>query len=128
MNPTPLAASRASVVNRTHRVVRERARTMQAQRNLNRSLWVPVLIASALVMMLISAFWLVFDEYEIFADSTTDARFHLPILLIWFLPVTGALLITALVRRSRSGSNPVPVHAGSGHAVADAATGQQENR
>ena len=119
MNTTPLAASRASVVNRTHRVVRERARTMQAQRSRNRSLWAPVLIASSLVIMLISAFWLMFDEYEIYADATTDARFHLPILLIWFLPVTGALLIIALLRRSRSSSISIPVHA---------VTGQQENR
>jgi H+/Cl- antiporter ClcA len=95
---------RASVVNRTHRVVRERARVMQAQRNFNRSLFAPILIASSLIIMIVCACWFMFDEYEIFADATTDARFHLPILLIWFLPLTGALLIVALVRRAKSGS------------------------
>ena len=46
-------------------------------------------------------FWIMFDEYEL---SPSEIRFHLPLLLIWFLPVTGALLIVALVRRIRSRS------------------------
>jgi cytochrome bd-type quinol oxidase subunit 2 len=103
-NPIASTTVRTSVVNRTHRVVRERARAMQAQRSRNRSLFAPILIASSLIIMIVSACWFMFDEYEMFADATTDARFHLPILLIWFLPVTGALLIVALVRRAKSGS------------------------
>ncbi len=103
-NPVASTTVRASVVNRTHRVVRERARVMQAQRSRNRSLFAPILIASSLMLIIVSACWFMFDEYEMFADATTDARFHLPILLIWFLPVTGALLIVALVRRAKSGS------------------------
>jgi len=45
-----------------------------------------------------------FDEYEMLADNALDSKFHLPILLIWFLPVTGALLIVALLKRFK-GSN-----------------------
>lgn len=104
-NPLATTTVRASVVNRTHRVVRERARVMQAQRSRNRSLWAPILIASSLVILLISAVWAMFDEYELMADSAVDNRFHLPILLIWFLPVTGALLIVALMKRFQSGSS-----------------------
>jgi cytochrome bd-type quinol oxidase subunit 2 len=104
-NPFPAPSHRESVVNRTHRVVRERARTLQAQRSRNRALLVPLLVASALVLIMVSAFWLMFDEYELTPATIADSRFHLPILLIWFLPVTCALLIIALLRRvnSRSG-------------------------
>jgi uncharacterized integral membrane protein len=98
------SSMRTSVVNRTHRVVRERARTMQAQKSRNRALWAPILVASSLIIVLISAFWLMFDEYEMLADNATDGKFHLPILLIWFLPVTGALLIMAVMKRFKSGS------------------------
>ena len=104
-SPFQVPVPRASVVNRTHRVVRERARTMQAQRSRNRALLVPLLIASSLVIILISAFWLMFDEYNLTPATIADSRFHLPILLIWFLPVTGALLIIALVRRLHSRSD-----------------------
>lgn len=104
-NPVTSTTVRASVVNRTHRVVRERARVMQAQRSRNRSLWAPILIASSLVILLVGAVWAMFDEYEILADSAVDNRFHLPILLIWFLPVTGALLIVALMKRFKAGDS-----------------------
>ena len=99
MNPVSTEPNRSSVVNRTHRVVRERARSLQARRSRNRALLVPLAIASSLVVILITTFWIMFDEYEL---SPSDVRFHLPLLLIWFLPVTGALLIVALVRRVRS--------------------------
>ena len=99
MIPVSNESARASVVNRTHRVVRERARSMQARRSRNRALLVPLAVASSLVIILITTFWIMFDEYEL---SPSDVRFHLPLLLIWFLPVTGALMIVALVRRVRS--------------------------
>lgn len=91
---------RGSVIGRTHRVVRERARDLQVRRSRNRSLLLPVLVASSLIIILVSAFWVILDEYEI--APVGDSRFQLPILLIWFLPVTGALLIVALLRRFRT--------------------------
>ncbi|SFS07969.1 hypothetical protein SAMN05421771_1413 [Granulicella pectinivorans] len=103
-NPIASTTVRASVVNRTHRVVRERARVMQAQKSRNRSLWAPILVASSLIIMIVCACWFMFDEYEMLADNALDSKFHLPILLIWFLPVTGALLIVALLKRFK-GSN-----------------------
>ena len=39
------ATANASVVNRTHRVVRERARVMQAQRSMMRGLLLPMLLS-----------------------------------------------------------------------------------
>jgi zinc transporter ZupT len=109
-NPIVSTEVRTAVVNRTHRVVRERARVMQAQRSRNRALWAPILVASSLVIVLISAFWLMFDEYEMLADNATDGKFHLPILLIWFLPVTGALLIMAVMKRFKSASGNSSLH------------------
>lgn len=97
---------RASVINRTHRVVRERARILQARRSRNRALLAPMAVASALVLILVSAFWFMFDEYELSPTEFADARFHLPILLIWFLPVTCALLIVALLRRASNQGVP----------------------
>ena len=94
---------RGSVTSRTHRVVRAQAKTMQARRSRNRALFLPLLIASSMVIILVFAFWVTFDEYELVPTGVPDARFQLPVLLMWFLPVTGALLIVALLRRFRAG-------------------------
>ena len=95
---------RASVINRTHRVVREQARRIQERRSRVRALMAPLLVASSLVIILASAFWLTMDEYDAVATGVPDSRFQLPILLMWFLPVTGALLIVALLQRFRAPS------------------------
>ena len=44
--PTLSAAARASLVNRTHRVVRERAQVMADRRSRIRSLWLPIAVCS----------------------------------------------------------------------------------
>lgn len=49
--------ARASVVNRTHRVVRERATVMQERRSHARSLMVPLAICSALLILLVVVVW-----------------------------------------------------------------------
>jgi hypothetical protein len=102
--PNMNAAARASMVNRTHRVVRERAQKMQAYRSRVRSLWIPLTICSALLLMICSAVWTVLDGYELIPMGVPDSSDQFLILFFWFFPVSMALLLTVLFRRMRSRS------------------------
>ncbi len=97
--PTMSAAARASLVNRTHRVVRERAQTMAAQRSKIRSLWLPIAVASGLLIILCTAVWSLLDEYELSPTGIPDASDQFLVLLLWFLPVSMALLTIVGFRR-----------------------------
>lgn len=94
-------SARASTVNRTHRVVRERAKKMQAHRSRVRSLWIPLTVCSALLLMICSAVWTVLDGYELTQIGIPDSSDQFLVLLLWFLPVSMALLVTVLFRRMR---------------------------
>jgi hypothetical protein len=103
--PNLNVAARASMVNRTHRVVRERAKKMQAYRSHLRSLWIPLTLCSAFLLMICSAVWTVLDGYELIPIGVPDSSDQFLILLLWFFPVSMALLLTVLFRRMRSRSN-----------------------
>lgn len=94
-------AARASVVNRTHRVVRERAGMMAARRSHVRSLMIPAVVSSALLLILSIAGWRVLDQYDLNPNGMPDASSQLFVLLLWFLPVSMALLAMVLFRRLR---------------------------
>ena len=101
-------AARSSRVNRTHRVVRERARAMQANRSRMRGLLLPLLLCSSLMILLFSACWMVLEQYELLSvESTpsTASSHHLTLLLLWFLPVSVALGASVWFRRSRNQSD-----------------------
>jgi hypothetical protein len=83
-------AAGASLVNRTHRIVRERARQMTARRDRIRSLMVPLAVSAALLLILGTAVWTLFDEYELAPNGAVN-RSEL-VLLLWFLPLSVALL------------------------------------
>ncbi len=104
---SPPAASNR--VNRTHRVVRERARAMQANRSRMRGLLLPLLLCSSLMILLFAAFWMVLEQYELIsAESTQGASassHHMFLLLLWFLPVSCALMAMVWFRRSRDQSD-----------------------
>jgi len=85
-------SARASLVNRTHRVVRERARQMSSRRNRIRSLMAPLAISAAMLVILVTAVWTLFDEYELAPTGVLDSSDQFMVLLLWFLPVSGALL------------------------------------
>lgn len=104
MLPKMNVAASASMVNRTHRVVRERAKKVQAYRSRLRSLWIPLTICSALLLMICSAVWTVLDGYELMPIGVPDSSDQFLILLLWFFPVSMALLLTVLFRRMRSRS------------------------
>ncbi|WP_188760613.1 hypothetical protein [Edaphobacter acidisoli] len=94
-------AARAAVVNRTHRVVRERAGMMAARRSRVRSLMIPAAVSSSLLLILSVAGWRVLEQYDLNPNGIPDASNQLFILLLWFLPVSMALLAMVLFRRIR---------------------------
>ena len=105
------ANARAAVVNRTHRVIRERATAMQARKRTVRDLMVPVAICSALLLLIASAVWTVADEglagwegglWKRVLQFGEEAGSSISILLIWFLPLTVITAAIVLLRRNRS--------------------------
>jgi len=99
--PKMNTSARASTVNRTHRVVRERAKMMQARRSRVRSLWIPLALCSALLLMICSAVWTVLDGYELTPMGVPDSSDQFLVLALWFFPVSMALLVMAWFRRTR---------------------------
>jgi hypothetical protein len=96
------AGARAVVVNRTHRVVREEALTLRAQRGRSRSLWFPLAMFSALMLTACYSIWAVLDGYDITPSGIPDASDQMMILLLWSLPVTALLLGLVWLRRGRA--------------------------
>ena len=104
----PLSGARAEVVNRTHRVVRERARTIAVRRQHGRTLWIPLAVCSVLLLIISAAVWNVFDQYEVAPTGIPDASAQMLVLLLWFLPVSALLLVMVWFRRARiaAGNDP----------------------
>jgi hypothetical protein len=109
LRAVPVAA-RAGVVNRTHRVVRERAKVMQEKRSRDRSLMLPLGLCSALLIVTILAVWTGFYEYQaaeivqgdVAAWAAIEATNHFLVVMLWFVPVSIVLMVTVWVRRSRN--------------------------
>jgi hypothetical protein len=97
--------ARAGVVNRTHRVVREQAQTMQEQKEKSRSLWVPLVIFSVLMVLICYAVWYMLDGYDLTPNGIPDASDQMLLLLLWSLPVTAFVLGLAWFRRGRLVNN-----------------------
>jgi len=93
--------ARASVVNRTHRVVRERAKTMAARRSRVRSLWIPLAVCSSLLVIICTAVWSALDAYDVTPGGVPDASNQFLVLCLWFLPVSMVLLAVVLFQRAR---------------------------
>jgi hypothetical protein len=93
--------ARASVVNRTHRVVREQALDMRAQQERKRSLWVPLAIFSVLLPVICYAFWAMLDGYDLTPNGVPDASDQLVVMMMWFIPVTALVLGIVWWQRSR---------------------------
>lgn len=93
--------ARASVVNRTHRVIREQALHMRAQQERKRSLWVPLAIFSVLLPVICYAVWAMLDGYDLTPNGVPDASDQLVVMMMWFIPVTALVLGTVWLRRSR---------------------------
>ena len=98
--------ARASIVNRTHRVVREQALVMQAQKKRSRSLWVPLGLFSMLLVGLCYAVWVVIEGYNDLApNGIPDATDQMFLPLLWSLPVTAVLFGLVWFQRGRNRAN-----------------------
>jgi hypothetical protein len=87
-------------VNRTHRVVRERAAAIKEQKLRIRTLYLPMLICTGLVAALVFALWSVMNEYDLVPSGWPDASQQMLVLTLWFLPLSGLLLGVVWFRRN----------------------------
>jgi hypothetical protein len=103
-------SARAGVVNRTHRVVRQRAKVMQARRSRARGMVAPMIICSALLLLIAFAMWSGLYQNPVIAEAlqtdvaalaAMDATNHYMVALLWFVPACLAVLATVLYRRTR---------------------------
>ena len=97
-------SARAAVVNRTHRVVRDEALRMREQRSRRRSLLAPLLICSALLLLICYAVWALMAGYDLTPTGVPDASDQMLLLLVWSLPVTMVVLGLIWLRRRRGGN------------------------
>jgi hypothetical protein len=108
LRTVPVAA-RAGVVNRTHRVVRERAKVMQEKRSRDRSLMLPLGLCCGLLLLIILGVWTGLYEYQaaenvqgdVAAWAAIEATNHFLVVMLWFVPVSIVLMVAVWVRRSR---------------------------
>jgi hypothetical protein len=101
----PMHGARAVVVNRTHRVVREQALTMQEQKKKSRSLWGPLTLCSVSLMVVCYAIWAMLDGYSLTPNGVPDASDQMMLLLVWLLPVTAVVLGLVWFKRERDRAN-----------------------
>ena len=100
--PAPSNA-RASVVNRTRRVIHDQAVRMQQDRSRHRSLWLPLAICSTLLLVLCYAIWGMMAGYDLTPTSIPDASDQmLFFLMLWSIPVAAVALGLIWFRRSRA--------------------------
>ena len=89
----------AAMVNRTRRVVRERARTMQVRKSRARSLYIPLAVSASLLVAVVFAIWSVLEGYDTAGSGLPDSSQQIMVLLMWCLPVSAALLAAVWMRR-----------------------------
>ena len=68
------------------------------------SLWIPLAVSSALLLIFCTAIWNVLDEYELVPTGIPDSRYQIFVLMLWFFPVSACLLGMVWYSRSRSRS------------------------
>jgi hypothetical protein len=104
-------AARAGVVNRTHRVVRQRANVMRERRDYVRSMLVPLILCSVLLLLICAGLWIGLDQYQaaeiedVASLASTEASRHFLVVLLWFVPVSLAMLAAVWLHRGRSRGN-----------------------
>lgn len=106
----PSFDARAAVVNRTHRIIRERANAMQERKRTTRDLIVPFVVCSALLLFIAAAVLHIADEsatdlsgglWKRILELGADAGNSVSILLLWFLPLSVIVAAVVLLRRTR---------------------------
>lgn len=94
------AGASASLVMRTRRVVAERAAVLRGSRARLRALLIPMLISAATLLIACTAVWSVLDGYDLVPTGVPDASSQIFVLLVWFFPVTTAVLAVVWLRRA----------------------------
>ena len=87
----------------THRIVRERAASLQARKSKVRSLWIPLAISGSLLTMVCFAVWSVLEQSgleqnDVVATGLPDASQQMFVFLMWCLPVSAAALAVVWYR------------------------------
>ena len=92
------AVASAVIVNRTHRIVRERAASMQARKSKTKGLCIPLSISGSLVTMICFAVWSVFEQNDVTPNGIPDASQQMFVFLLWCLPLSAAVLTVVWYR------------------------------
>ena len=93
--------ARATLVNRTHRVVREHAERLNSRRA-QRSIWLPVALCAGFILILCTAIWSLLAQYDLNPTGIPDASSQMLVVLLWFLPVSAVILALVLGERLRN--------------------------
>ena len=97
------ATASAAMVNRTHRIVRERAKAIKARKKNVRELIVPLAVSAGLLAAVVFAIWTLLDEYDIAPTGSPDASQQILVFLMWCLPISAAVLAVVLFQRAGTG-------------------------
>ena len=97
------ASASAALVNRTHRVIRERAGKLQDQRTKVRSLWIPLGVCTALLVTLACALWTAFEDFEGSTAGLPNTS-GMVVVLVWSVPISAMILAVIWSRRASAGS------------------------
>ncbi len=92
------ALASAAMVNRTRRIVRERAASLQARKSKVRSLWIPLMVSGGLLSLICFAVWSVFESNDVTPNGIPDASQQMFVFLMWCLPVSAAVLAVVWYR------------------------------
>ena len=95
-------AASAAMVNRTHRVVRERAARLREEKSRWRSLFIPLTVSFGMLALVVCALWSLFEESELFVDGMPDSSQQMMFVSVWFLPLSAIVLAVVWFRRSRT--------------------------
>jgi len=96
------ATASASMVNRTHRIIRERATNIQANRSKFRSLLFPSVISAGLLLAVVCAAWVMLDEYDVTPLGLPESGQQLFVFMLWCLPISVVALAVVAFRRAGS--------------------------
>lgn len=100
--------ARASLVNRTHRIVRERAVTQSDRRTRLKSLGIPLAICSALLIILSTGAWISLAQNDLSPTGIPDASDQMLVFALWFFPASAALLAMVWFKRTPTPSSSEP--------------------
>jgi len=94
-----------TVVGRTQRLMRERVRSNEMQKRSLRSLWLPLLVCSAMVMMIAHSAWALVEQWNVLIEDSAESfpanSTPLLILTLWFMPLTMGVLVMLWFQRGR---------------------------